>query len=460
MIGRLGLEQFGVWAITGAVAQYAAVLDLGISRSLARFVAVHHGDGTTRVKQTICFGLLAVTFLTGIMLAAALGLGPFLGKALDVPLNRTEFQLVLVSSVTIAGASLYQRVLAAYPTGTEDMVTPNVAGALVLTLSAVASIGALIASGSLAVYAAANSVAAIAGTFITLAVVRARCGNVGLALPTKQYAMTVMRFSAKGQIPWIADLINYQTDKIVLAAAVDLRAAAAYEVVSRVANAVRQVANTASSALLPTAARRIRDGGRDMIVPLAARYGRIGMTIAAPLYGTVLVAGPCIVLAWIGQRPPDSALILAGLLIAYTMNGLGAVPSILAIVDDAQRIMVVPAVGTAVANVVLTLTLAPLLGTVGIIGGTVVALSGGAIGGLLMFARHYGTPVRALMMQLAAPVAPVAMICAAVAVPAGLAGAWTDPNRLHAVAWAVAIAAGIVAGNTVWWACTRPRVKA
>ena len=38
MISRLGLDAFGVWAVTGAFATYAGLLDLGIGRSL---VALH-----------------------------------------------------------------------------------------------------------------------------------------------------------------------------------------------------------------------------------------------------------------------------------------------------------------------------------------------------------------------------------------------------------------------------------
>ena len=38
----LGLRQFGIWALTGALAQYGSLLDLGVGASLARFVAAHH----------------------------------------------------------------------------------------------------------------------------------------------------------------------------------------------------------------------------------------------------------------------------------------------------------------------------------------------------------------------------------------------------------------------------------
>jgi hypothetical protein len=40
MLARLGLAQFGVWAVTGAFATYAGLMDLGVTRALGRFVAL------------------------------------------------------------------------------------------------------------------------------------------------------------------------------------------------------------------------------------------------------------------------------------------------------------------------------------------------------------------------------------------------------------------------------------
>ena len=45
MISRLGLDAFGVWAVTGAFATYAGLLDLGIGQSLSRFIAVFDAEG-------------------------------------------------------------------------------------------------------------------------------------------------------------------------------------------------------------------------------------------------------------------------------------------------------------------------------------------------------------------------------------------------------------------------------
>src|SRR6184192_1605007 len=64
ILAGLGLRAFGIWALTGALAQYAALLDLGLARAIARFVALHEEqDDRTSVGQTMAVGLLAVVAL-------------------------------------------------------------------------------------------------------------------------------------------------------------------------------------------------------------------------------------------------------------------------------------------------------------------------------------------------------------------------------------------------------------
>ena len=40
VVSSLGLKAFGIWAVSGAIAQYGALLDLGIGRAITRFVAL------------------------------------------------------------------------------------------------------------------------------------------------------------------------------------------------------------------------------------------------------------------------------------------------------------------------------------------------------------------------------------------------------------------------------------
>src|SRR3954468_9900116 len=67
MLDRLGLALFGVWAVTGAMATYAGLADLGITRSLARFVALYDVRGDpAAIGQCVGLGLIAITAVTAV----------------------------------------------------------------------------------------------------------------------------------------------------------------------------------------------------------------------------------------------------------------------------------------------------------------------------------------------------------------------------------------------------------
>ena len=62
VVGQLGLHDFGVWAMTGAIAQYAALLDLGAVRAANRYVALFHARGETEKERSV-LGICVTTAL-------------------------------------------------------------------------------------------------------------------------------------------------------------------------------------------------------------------------------------------------------------------------------------------------------------------------------------------------------------------------------------------------------------
>src|ERR1700733_5222952 len=83
MIARLGLTLFGVWAVVGAIATYATVLDAGITRALAHFVALYDTRGDERaIRECLGLGLCAFTLIGAVLLPLSWLAGPPLADAL------------------------------------------------------------------------------------------------------------------------------------------------------------------------------------------------------------------------------------------------------------------------------------------------------------------------------------------------------------------------------------------
>jgi O-antigen/teichoic acid export membrane protein len=453
MLGRLGLALFGVWAVTGALAKYAGLLDFGVTRALARFVALYHAGGDRRgVRECVGLGLLVVTAIGLVAAGAALLAAPLLTRQLGL-LEVSEMRLVLMSSVGIFVAGAFSRVLAAIPIGIQRMVPPNVANVAGNVLNFAFSVASLALSPELTDYALANAAAEVLRVLLVLGSVLVVWSGSAVALPSLARTREILGYGVKSQVDWISELVNLQTDKIVIALLLGPAAAGVYEIAARVVLAVREVGVLTVSAMIPTATARLVEQGRESIPAFFRRYTLVTVSLAFPLFALSCIGAPFLLLAWLGQSPPDATLILVVLTVASFVNITSGVGSSIALAAGQAGLIAWTGTFSAVVNIVLTIALAPFFGLWGVLAGTVIAMSSAALLLMYRFHRSFDIPGRdyaravlppaALSLGLAAPFAlfdltlapdpstrPVALgLLAAVSVPY-LAAYWLLAGRL------------------------------
>lgn len=451
IIARLGLDAFGVWAVTGAFASYAGLLDLGIGRALVRFVAVYDaGDEHRRIEECLGLGLLA-TLLVGIAVTvAAVLVAPFASDQLGV-LDSGEMRVVLLCSVALWTLNGFDGVLNAVGLGLRRMVPPNVSTTIGVTINFAFSIAALLASTSLVVYALANAAAAVVALLPAFLAMRHVWRAPYFALPSRALVGDVLAFSVKDQIGWLADLVNFQTDKVIIALMVDIRAAAVYEIASRVVLAARSVAVLTVSAMVPTAAARIVDEGREVIGEMYRRYTLRASAISFPLFTLTAVTAPFLLIAWLGEAPGDAELLVPFLILAYFVNMTTGVGTTISIGAGHPGLASSNSVMIAILNVILTLALAPWLGLWGVVTGTFVAVTVGSLIFNLRFLRIFNLPLG----DLTAATLPTAALALGLGIPpAALALAVGVPSGRPAAIALLAVATAVYA-IPYWLIATR-----
>ncbi len=426
MIARLGLDQFGVWAVTGAFATYAGLLDLGIGRSVSRFVSVFDASGRERaIGECLGLGLIAVTVVGILASAAAFAGAPILSDQLGV-LSAERMRVVALSSVAIWSFNGYCSVLNSAGIGKRQMVPPNVAGTIAAAINFAFSIAALAASADLVVYAVANAAASLIAIVPAFLAMRYLWKAPYFALPSRDLAKEVLVFGVKNQVGWLADLVNFQTDKVVIALIVDIRAAAVYEIASRVVMAVRGAALLSLSAMISTTAAQLVSEGRGVVRDVYRRYTLRSCAVALPLFMLAAVSSPFLLVAWLGRAPGESALLVPLLTLAYVAHFTTGGGSTISIGAGYPGVVSANSLLIAALNVVLTVALAPLLGLWGVVLGTFLALLSGSLRFTSRFLRLFGlewrdflagvVPPGALALGLALPPAALAI---AVGVPPG-----------------------------------------
>lgn len=447
MIGRLGLTLFGVWAVVGAIMTYATVLDVGLTRALSRFVALYDARGDEHaMRECVGLGVLAFTMIGVIFVPVAWLLGPVIAGAIG-HVSGIQMRQILVASAVTFVVQGYSAVWQALPQGLRRMVPPNAAIVVGSAVNFAASIGALLASRSLVPYAWANAGAEVVSALLVLGSVRYVWRTRMMAMPSRARVREILGFSVQSQLVWVADLINLQSDKIVLGLLVGPRAAGVYQLASSVALAVRTVGIISISAITPTATAMIAEQGREVMHSLALHYMPRVLAVSLPAFALSALGAPLLFTVWIHHVAPGAVTILIALNLGYAVNIATGVPSTLLIAEGRPGFVSRNSLQMAVLNVVLTVALAPFLGIAGVVAGTVIAVASLSVVLILSFARACGIEARELRAALLPPTALAGTLLLPFIPAAVLAHRLTD-SRLGAAALLAALCA---AYGAVYW---------
>ena len=304
------MAQFGVWAVTGAFATYAGLMDLGITRGLGRFIAFYHASGNRRaVEQLFALGLIAVACVGVVAGTAAYFAAPTVAGALDDVLTaeRDAHRAALLGG-DLAFSTRRRSVMRAVPEGMEQFVPPNVAEVGFNTVNFVFSVAALVALARPRDLRARQRRRGRRRPRPSGSSPCATCSaGCARASPPRPLVKETLAFSVQNQVAWIADLSAGQAAKIIVALLIDVRAAGAYEIASRAVLAAKSVAVLSVSAMVPTATARIVNEGAGIIADFYRRYtvrSLVGVVSAAglPLRER---AGPA---GRVARRHPDDTL--------------------------------------------------------------------------------------------------------------------------------------------------------
>jgi O-antigen/teichoic acid export membrane protein len=413
MLARLGLAQFGVWAVTGAFATYAGLMDLGITRALGRFIAFHHAQRDRRsVEQCFTLGLIAVSCVVLLAGTAAVFAAGIVAGALDHILTTGEMRIVLLSSVAISGLNAFKSVLRAVPEGMERFVPPNVAEVGFNTTNFTFSLAALVLSRELVPYALANVAAGVVGVGFAAAAARSVTGPLRVRIPHRPLVKEVMGFAVQNQLAWIADLAAGQAAKIMIALFLDVRVAGAYEIANRAVVAAKSVAVMSVSAMVPTATARITTEGRGIIADFYRRYTTRALSVSLPVLVLLCAGAPALLTTWLGTVPPNSMGIFIALTLANCVNLTTGVAYALALGEGRAGMIAAVSAFTALLTVGSMALLVQAFDVWGVVAGGVLGIVVGALVYLVHFHQAHGLPPRDYLRSVGLP-AGVTLLAAA-----------------------------------------------
>ena len=368
VVSRLGLHDFGIWSITGGIALYAALFDLGISRAAIRYVALFHARGDIENERSVVG--VCVTVLIGlgcILYAIPLLIPGFLDQVLRTG-DPALAQFLVVCSATMLVCGLLARALVSASIGRGRQVPANVGFAVLGVAQVVGGVVALVGSPTLRSFALGTAVGAGIGLCAVVAAILFDERRIVIGRPKAALAREILAFGIKGQVQGAADIVTYQSGKLIAGLVIGPAAAGAYELGSRLALGVQAFGSASSVALTSHLTRAYALGGKADILAqfsrLTRRFAAVAIFLPLLLGATSFSAVPL----WLGGRHDDVVMVVAALAPGIAVNVSTAVCTASMLAMGRSGIISATATAVAAISVALALPLAHAFGFKGIVG--------------------------------------------------------------------------------------------
>ncbi len=425
VVSELGLHDFGIWAITGAVAQYAALFDLGASRAANRYVALFHARGESDKDRAV----------VGICLTAILGLGALLcaiaylfAGAAEIVLRTGDVELaryLLLCVAAMLTCGLLARMLAAASFGRGRQVPANIGLAVLGTAQVVGGLVGLGVAPTLRNFAFGTAMGAALGLCAVVVAIVVDEGRVTMGRPNGALAREIMAFGIKGQAVSAADVVLFQSGKLIAGIVIGPAAAGVYELGIRLVQGVQAFGSVASVAITTHLTRAYATGGMSAIHTQYARLTRRNAAVAIFLPFLLLSTGSSAVPLWLGARHDAVVTVVSALSLGIAVNVSTAVCVATIFATGRSGIIAATAVASAAMSVALAIPLAVTLGFNGLVaayGGWLIVEN---LLGVWFLQSRIGIPMRRFLGAISGPFA-VAVLASIVALPISLIAAPHD----------------------------------
>ena len=419
VVSRLGLHDFGIWSITGAIAQCAAMFDLGVSRAAGRYVALFHARGDIQNERSVVgVCLTALIGLSGVLYAVPLLIPGFLNQILrtrDVALA----QFLVVSAMTMLICGLLGRTLAAASIGRGRYVAANIGIAVLLAAQVVGGVVALAGSPTLRSFALGTAVGAGVGLCAVVATILFDERRIVIGRPKAALAREIMAYGIKVHVLGVADIVMFQSGKLIAGIVIGPAAAGAYELGSRLAQGAHTFATAASVALTTHLTRAYALGGKAEIL---AQYSRLTHRFAAvAIFLPLLLCATSfsVVPLWLGERHDGVVMVLAALAPGVAVSASTGVCSVSLLAIGRSGILGATAIAVAAISIAVALPLAQAFGFNGIVAAFGCCIVVGALLSVWFLQSRMGISMTEYLRAIRGPFA-LGIVATLAALPIGI----------------------------------------
>jgi O-antigen/teichoic acid export membrane protein len=385
----LGTSAYGLWMLTVSLTTYFSVLELGYGSAVIRFVAEYRARRDARALNEILSTLFAVFTVMGVLAyAAAIVLAWLMPYLFNLESEQVStgriILLIIAANVTLHFVcSIYGGVV----NGFQRYYLNNVIGTVTTIAGAIVNVAVLWLGYGLVELVAATTLVRMAPYVLYRRNAKAVFPELALSFRSfrRERLREVTGFSIYLAIIDWASRLNYAIDTFTIGIFLNTAAVGVYSIGLRLAEGLFRMTNQLQVFLFPAIVHHAVTGRIEDQRRLLVQATRVQLAIAVALCGSVAAVADVLIRTWIGKGFEQGVIIAQLLVFVVVLRAWMAMPSTVLKGSGQHAFVARMAACSAVANILLSVTLVKPMGLVGVALGTVVPVM--AMAALAIFPR-------------------------------------------------------------------------
>jgi len=379
IIRHLGKTGFGIWTLIGSIIGYYGILDLGVISAITRYVARYAGQKDYKsLNETISASLAIFCVVGFIIVGASFAIAAPLSNFFNIPTEQVrEFQQVIRLLGLTAGLSFISNLFDAIIRAHERFLAANVV-AIFVTLTRTSLIVLFLSRGfGLVGVAYSHLVSAVLMIILTLVLCKLFFPyfQPKIRLVSWHVLYTVLSYGAATTVLAVADIMRFNLDSFVIGKWINVRAVAVYGVAALLIRFFLQfIASGTQRVFTPRFSLIDGQGKRSELQELFLKSLSVSAFLSFGVGTLIVIVGRRFIVLWVGSDFLGAVPVLWVLAVAYSLalaqtSGISLVYAL-----KKHYLFAAASIVEGIANIGLSIYLAPRYGILGVAIGTAVPM--------------------------------------------------------------------------------------
>ena len=380
ILNAVGAESFGLWVLVSGLLGYYGLLDLGTRNGIIRFVARHNAqkdfESLSSVVSTAVAGYFAIGAIVLVLsLAAAWRLEHLFTFTTATALHDGRFLILILGVGAAVGFPL--SAFGGTLEGLQQFVRIGVVQASASVARAVAVIVALWLGYGIVTVGILTVAFNIAAGLINAEYVLRNFPDVRVAFDNVRRE-TLRTLAAFGLVTFwvaIANRLRFESDALVIGKMIGLEMVAVFAIASKIISYSTEVVAAMASVFTPAISSAHATGDHESVARMTLMGNNLSSLLAFPICAVLVFFGKVLISLWVGPAYEGSYPILVILCVPMSLyiSQFGSTRMLYGVGKHRELAKILFAEG--VANLALSVALAPRYGIIGVAWGTAIPLA-------------------------------------------------------------------------------------